>query len=131
MSLCWWKVETAQNAVVALNRLQKRIFTVVLCDVLMPFQAGDELTAIFRRTHKHTHATSVNIVSGYSHLLCTVRRKWELENRPGEVKQPIYALTAYCDDVMKERCKMAGMNDTLEKPLNIQAVQEIVALYHS
>jgi len=85
----------------ALRKLKAASYTVVLCDMRMPGQNGDELVAAFRL--------------------------WERHNRPNQTKQVICAFTAYDGDTtLAIRCKEAGMNGILSKPMKLDRIMALV-----
>lgn len=52
-------------------------------------------------------------------------RRWELEH--GMAPTPIVALTANAFEEDSRRCFAAGMDDFLTKPVNLQALQQMLA----
>jgi CheY-like chemotaxis protein len=65
------------------------------------------------------------VMNGYE---ATARiRKWEKENHRGPV--PVIALTAYALKEDSEKCRRAGCNDYLSKPLNQSKLIETILSY--
>ncbi len=93
------QVESVQNGREALNRLSAEPFDLVFMDVQMPVLDGLEATHRYRA----------------------------LETRTGRARLPIIALTAHALSGDKERCREAGMDDYLSKPV---AFDELVQLLH-
>ena len=82
-----------------MESLKADYYDIVLCDIKMPNQSGDEVIAAFRH--------------------------WETHNRPVTHIQPIYALSSHCDDPMRAKCRDAGMTGVLAKPMQIGLVVDI------
>lgn len=92
-------VDVADNGLIALEKLQKRHYDVVLMDVQMPVMGGFEATAKIR--------------------------EWESANHIP--RTPILALTAHAMLGDREKCLQAEMDDYLSKPLRqTQLIQTIV-----
>ena len=92
-------VDVADNGLIALEKLQKRHYDVVLMDVQMPVMGGFEATAKIR--------------------------EWEQANHIP--RTPILALTAHAMLGDREKCLQAEMDDYLSKPLRqTQLIQCIV-----
>lgn len=85
-------VKVACNGMEALQQLQTEHFAVVLMDCQMPGMDGYETTRRFRR--------------------------WEYQ-QSGRQRMSIIALTASATGEEQERCREAGMDALLEKPLNV------------
>jgi signal transduction histidine kinase/ActR/RegA family two-component response regulator len=90
-------VTIAGNGRLALERLEKESFDLVLMDVQMPEMDGFEATAAIRKKEAATG----------THL-------------------PVVAMTAYAMQGDKERCLAAGMDGYLAKPLNVKEVLAVV-----
>jgi signal transduction histidine kinase/ActR/RegA family two-component response regulator len=91
-------VACASSAEEALDLLDSQDFDLVLMDMIMPDLDGMDAT---RRLRAHARAE-------VAHL-------------------PVIGLTANTNSLDRERCLHAGMNDVLAKPIDIQAVKEVVA----
>ena len=83
--------------------LKQGNYDLVLCDYKMPSCNGHELASKFRH--------------------------WEALHSGGGRSLPIYALTAYATEEIKERCLKSGMQGVLLKPLKAQDVIDKVK-YH-
>ena len=70
------RVRIASGCHQALDLMKQQEYALVLCDIKMPIQDGDELVAGFRQ--------------------------WELFQRPGKL-QAIYALSAFADSTLHRR----------------------------
>jgi len=84
-------VLTANGPAEGLVKLKEAQYAMVACDINMPLKNGDKLTEEFRL--------------------------WECQYRNGEPRQPIMAISAYCDENTKKRCIDAGMQGVLGKPV--------------
>ncbi|MDI6769902.1 MAG: response regulator [Anaerolineales bacterium] len=87
-----FSVDTVENGLQAIEKVQKEPYNAVLMDVQMPEMDGFEATRRIRR--------------------------WE----GGEKHIPIIAMTAYALKGDRERCLEAGMDDYVSKPLDAQAL---------
>jgi CheY-like chemotaxis protein len=94
-------VQTAENGMQAIERLEKEDFDLVLMDLQMPVMSGLEAMGIIRSS------------------LSSVRRH----------DIPVIAITAACPDEGKKQCYDAGMNGYLVKPLRHEEFLEIVERY--
>ena len=83
-----FKYDIADNGKIAIEKLQKETYDIILMDLQMPEMNGFEATEYIRKTLK--------------------------------LKTPIIALTADVTTVDVEKCKAAGMNDYVSKPLDEQ-----------
>ena len=81
--------------------LKSNEFSFTLCDVQMMGLDGDELVREFRI--------------------------WEASHRPPQCKQAIFAHTAYANDEVQERCRSAGMDGLVTKPLAPKTVDELLS----
>ncbi|MBK8557812.1 MAG: response regulator [Lewinellaceae bacterium] len=88
------KLEIADNGQVAIEKVLKQRFDLILMDVKMPVMDGLEATRLIR---------------GFKQPIANV---------------PILALTANAIKEELERCKQAGMNDCVTKPINIDQLLE-------
>jgi two-component system sensor histidine kinase/response regulator len=86
--------DVVENGLLALKRMEDTEYSVILCDCSMPKMDGYEFTR-------------------------TVRRR---EAAAGTRRVPIIALTAnvFVEDV--ERCKAAGMDDFIAKPVDLESM---------
>ena len=94
-------VDVADNGQIALEKLQKRHYDVVLMDVQMPIMGGFEATAKIREWEKANHIP----------------------------RTPILALTAHAMLGDREKCLQAEMDDYLSKPLRQTQLIQCVAKY--
>lgn len=99
---CWPKssIVTADGAAQALTLLKEQTFDVALVDMVMPEMDGMQLTAKIRQ---------------------------DLSSAAN--KMPIIALTANTNPVDRQRCLDAGMNDVLDKPMDLSALVQCVSLH--
>lgn len=88
----------AENGRQALQQLQKFDFNLVLMDCMMPVMDGYEATLLIRDPAGEFRNKTV----------------------------PIVAVTAFTDRCFRERCRNAGMNDFLEKPLNMERLTSVI-----
>ena len=93
-----WKVETAGNGLEALAAHNRRHFDVIFMDCQMPRMDGFEAT--------------------------TEIRKREAAGAP---RTPIVALTASADDISRERCRQAGMDEFVAKPFTRMKIEVALA----
>ncbi len=82
-----WKVETAENAFVALNKIEHSNYDVVLMDIQLPGMDGYEAT-----------------------------RKIRNELQPDKRNIPVIAMTAHALAGEQEKCMKAGMDGYISKP---------------
>ena len=87
--------DVANHGQEALAMLEKRSYALLLTDINMPEMDGLELTAAIRRKE-----------SG------------------GKVRLPIIAITGTLDDTEIERCRAAGMDECLAKPVDMDKLKE-------
>lgn len=83
-----------------LECMKAKTYDLVLVDIKMPYQDGDEMVAGFRH--------------------------WEKFNRNKDQTQTIYAVTSYTSDEMLQRCREAGMSGVIRKPLQIQMLAGLI-----
>jgi len=90
-------VELAEDAKSALKFLESNKYDIILLDIQMPRINGYELAGLIR-------------------------------DKLGISKEetPIFALTAYTPEDMDERCKNAGMNGFLSKPINLEEINTLL-----
>jgi two-component system sensor histidine kinase/response regulator len=93
-------VVLAGNGEEALTALAQRSFDLVLMDVHMPCIDGFEATKAIREKEKSTR-----------------------------LHQPIIAMTALAMTGDRERCLAAGMDGYLTKPIDLQKLDEVLAVY--
>jgi len=95
-----YRVVTAHGSHDGLRHLQSgAMYTLVLCDLMMPGLGGDGLVKSFRA--------------------------WEKLNRPGQSPQLVYALTAYANAESRARCLAVGMQGVFEKPMRLDDVHAV------
>ncbi|HEX5959993.1 MAG TPA: ATP-binding protein [Rhodanobacteraceae bacterium] len=92
-------VDVADNGEVALEKMNRQDYAMVLMDCQMP------------------------VLDGYS----TTRRIREIENEQGKPRLPVIAMTAHAMSGDRERCLQAGMDDYLSKPLDRQLLEQTLA----
>ena len=97
---CWPRAEivTLDSAAKALVVLDEQAFDVALVDMVMPEMDGMALTRQIR------------------HLFPAIT-----------ARMPIIALTANTNPVDRQRCKDAGMDDVLDKPMDLQTLVRCVS----
>jgi CheY-like chemotaxis protein len=97
---CWPRAEvvTLDSAAKALVLLDEQAFDVALVDMIMPEMDGMALTRQIR--HQFPAITA---------------------------RMPIIALTANTNPVDRQRCKDAGMDDVLDKPMDLQTMVRCVS----
>jgi len=91
--------ETAENGVVALEKIRNNDFDVVLMDIQMPVMDGFETTKAIR------------------------------QGDPKKSKVPIIALTANATQKDFENCMIAGMNDCITKPFTQEDLFQVLTKY--
>ena len=87
--------DVASNGKEALALLQEKTFDLVLMDVSLPDMSGIEITEVYRKNEAEA-----------KHL-------------------PIVALTAHAHQEEEKRCKKAGMDDFLVKPVFPEKLREV------
>jgi CheY-like chemotaxis protein/HPt (histidine-containing phosphotransfer) domain-containing protein len=92
-------VDVADNGEIALEKLRRRAYAMVLMDCQMP------------------------VLDGYS----ATRRLREIESEQGKPRMPVIAMTAHAMSGDRERCLQAGMDDYLSKPLDRQLLEQTLA----
>ncbi|MDF7826892.1 response regulator, partial [Pontiellaceae bacterium B12227] len=92
-------VDTADNGVEALEQLRKKSYDLILMDCQMPMMDGFEATAQIRAMEKP---------------ICDL---------------PILAITAHAMKDDERKCLDAGMNDYIPKPVNRQALIDLINKY--
>ncbi|MBA3972253.1 MAG: response regulator, partial [Bacteroidetes bacterium] len=84
-----WNVELAENGVIALEKLKKQDFDVILMDIQLPEMDGYEATRQIRNAFKAPKSIT-----------------------------PIIAMTAHALSGESDRCRKAGMDDYISKPFD-------------
>ena len=84
-----WKVDVADNGQIAVEKLQKNKYDIILMDIQMPEMDGYEATRFIRKNLSPPKSTI-----------------------------PIIAMTAHAISGEVERCQQVGMNDYISKPFN-------------
>jgi two-component system, sensor histidine kinase and response regulator len=93
-------VSVVSNGLEALESAQRNHFDLVLMDIQMPEMDGLEATMALREHEKRTH----------SHL-------------------PVVALTAHAMKGDQDRCRDAGMDEYLAKPIRPQELDDLLRKY--
>lgn len=96
-----YEAEAVGDGAAALKALREGRFDAVLMDVQMPVMDGLQATAAIR------NATDL----------------------PGGPKVPVIALTAYAMEGDRERLLAAGMDDYIEKPVDVQALRRVLSRF--
>ena len=91
--------ETAENGVVALEKIRNNAFDIILMDIQMPVMDGFETTKAIR------------------------------QGDPKHIKVPIIALTANATQKDFENCITAGMNDCITKPFTQEDLFQVLTKY--
>jgi len=86
-----WKIEVAENGLIAIEKVKNNNFDVILMDIQMPEMDGNDATRYIRKEIPFPK--------------CNV---------------PIIAMTAYAILGEAEKCYNAGMNDYISKPFDAQ-----------
>jgi two-component system, sensor histidine kinase and response regulator len=94
------QVVLAENGEEALAALAQRSFDLVLMDVYMPGMDGIEVTKAIREKERSTG-----------------------------LHQPVIAMTALAMTGDRDRCLAAGMDGYLSKPIQLQRLDEVLAVY--
>lgn len=94
-----YPVETAENGLEAVRRLESEDFSLVLMDVQMPVMDGYEATGMIRDPSSPVRSHGI----------------------------PIIAMTAHALAEDQGKCLDSGMNDFISKPVRTQALSEILA----
>ena len=93
-----YEVDTAMNGQEAVDAMEHTSYGLVLMDCQMPVMDGLEATRAIRR----------------------------LEASRSSRKIPIVAMTANFSEEDRERCKLAGMDDFMTKPVKIKILGELL-----
>jgi two-component system, NarL family, sensor histidine kinase EvgS len=96
-----WAVETAASGEEALSLWQAKRHPLIITDCQMSNMDGFSLTKVIRH----------------------------IENSENVEKSIIIALTANADEEEKNRCKHAGMNDFLTKPISLEKLKMLFSTY--
>lgn len=88
---------TASNADEAIEYFRRNTLDLILMDLQLPAKSGYEITYEIRR----------------------------IEHEGQKPRTPIVAVTAFMLDDAAERCRKAGMDDCVAKPLSVQLCQYI------
>jgi signal transduction histidine kinase/ActR/RegA family two-component response regulator len=91
------EVDVAENGAVAVERWSRRAYDAILMDCQMPVMDGYQATAAIRNSHL-----------------------------PGR-SVPIIAVTAHAMAGDEDRCRAAGMNTYVAKPINFEELQRVLA----
>ena len=98
LAILGFDCDMAANGHAALQALREGSYLLLLCDCHMPGLDGFELTRLIRESE-----------------------------RPGQTRLPIIAITANAMPGEAERCRAAGMDDYLAKPIEISGLQGMLA----
>ncbi|MBL4716647.1 MAG: response regulator [Bacteroidia bacterium] len=93
------KIDVAENGKIAIEKLQKQHFDLVLMDIQMPVMDGNQATSYIRNKLKAP--------------LCNI---------------PIIAMTAHAMGNEKKRCLENGFNNYISKPFKFQDLYDIICL---
>ena len=104
-----YSVDLAENGQVAVDAFKNKHYDLILMDIQMPIMDGIEATTIIRRIEAERMKMSVAGKAG----------------RNGNI--PIIAMTAYATKGHQEKCRQAGMDDYITKPLMRKDLLNIVA----
>ncbi|MGZ4054506.1 MAG: response regulator [Bacteroidia bacterium] len=88
-----WEVEVAENGLIAIEKLKKSNFDVILMDIQMPEMDGYEATRTIRKMPD-----------------------------PAESETPIIAMTAHAMAGEADKCLKAGMDDYISKPFDTKVL---------
>ncbi len=94
-----YNADLAQNGLEVLEKLKNKAYDLILMDMHMPTLDGVDATLRIRKEF------------------------------PPEKQPPIIALTASAQGTDKNRCLSAGMTSFLTKPIDVQALEEALALF--
>ncbi|MCX7114911.1 MAG: ATP-binding protein [Gammaproteobacteria bacterium] len=95
------KVYQAADAEIAFPLATSQPFDLIISDIGLPGQSGDELTASIRQ--------------------------WEKEHQKEPI--PIIGLTGHADEAIVQLCLKAGMNQVYQKPMEVELLKKIVNEY--
>lgn len=87
----------------------------------------DEAIAIFRREHLDLILMDLQLPAKSGYEITYEMRRLEHEGR--KRRTPIVAVTAFMMDDAVERCRKAGMDDCVSKPLSVQLCTYIFEQY--
>ncbi len=93
-----YEVDVVENGILAIEALQSRDYDLVLMDCMMPVMGGFEATAVIRDP----------LSSVRNHLI------------------PVIAMTANALISDRDKCLVAGMNDYLSKPFEVEELQRLL-----
>jgi len=93
------QVDLAENGVEAIKKWEASTYDCILMDIKMPLVDGIEATEIIR------------------------------EHEKGGAYTPIIALTAQIDDVTREKCLKAELDDFIAKPVTLDELTEVLKKY--
>lgn len=92
-----WQVKVAKNGLEALEEMESSSFDLILMDVQMPVMDGFEATKRIRERERETK----------DHI-------------------PIIAMTAYDSEEDKRECLLAGMDQYISKPIDVNTLRSVV-----
>lgn len=105
-----WEAVPAASGKQSLELLEREHFDLVLMDIQMPELDGFQTAMLIRqREADHTRGTEPDAIPGIA-----------------ERRVPIVALTTVVVPGTRERCLESGMDDYLSKPVNTDALYEVV-----
>lgn len=110
-----YQVVVADNGAAALQKLVDQKFDIIFMDMQMPVLDGLQATEIVRDCEKNGHQS-------------TLFKKWVGKTvttmQGGHI--PIIALTGNLDDESRRKCKEAGMDTFLAKPISREAIKKAI-----
>lgn len=108
-------VRVADNGAIALQKLAVQRFDLVLMDMQMPVLDGLEATAILRDCEKNGQNSAS--FKEWGKKATDIHKGHHI---------PVIALTGNLDDESRRKCREAGMDDFLAKPISREAIEQII-----
>jgi CheY-like chemotaxis protein len=129
-----YEVSTGLGPSEGMNLLKQKRYGLVMVDIKMPNQNGDELVAAFRHWERFNRilpqwgddATTDNS-SNFSGETSSGTSKGEQRN----TMQTIYAFSAYTNEGVRRRCQAAGMMGIISKPMQINVIDDLMKEHRS
>ncbi len=108
-------VRVADNGAIALQKLADQQFDLILMDMQMPVLDGLEATAILRDCEKNGKNSAS--FKEWGKKATDIHKGHHI---------PVIALTGNLDDDSRRKCREAGMDDFLAKPISREAIEQII-----